>query len=533
MPFFNLLGPVFLTLLLPFSCILVLLGGCPAGAAHLAAQGEQARTADVGVSSEARLALTGSRRKYLEVRNRGRTGTGKRPGTGHHDGQSRSNHHQHYHHRTRGGVASAGLIERSQAKRLSENKERPKGEPPVPPLSTPDENTPISVNMASFLDGARCARTVNWALQKAKNPHRLSFSVLQAKRKTDVDCADEFEDKYIPNLCKEDGRFSHLGKGCFQQVRAKLKVWTIDPMEGKGPAHQRGLANELFELDDRDDKFCLDIDAHMDFRPNWDTTMVDDWVSTGNEFAVLTAYPLAMADAAKGGSMDNTWIDLCGFSLENGIPRGKTAGTMFKNEHGPPEGPFLTLNWAAGQSFQRCHADRNVPVDPNLKWIFTGEEVDRAVRFWTHGYDLYLPMNTAILHDYGHSVQTFWSFDEPEKPKEEQESRKRLFTLLDIGNPLHGEAGKKLLGQYGIGGQRTLEEYIKWSKEDWGGHWTEFLKESGGAVDPGPDFCKSLPRLPVKDRAALIASAKSQNRESGTRSLAQTEAFEAGAIVEK
>merc|ERR1719502_411380 len=113
-----------------------------------------------------------------------------------------------------------------------------------------------------------------------------------------------------------------------------------------------------------------------------------------------------MKDAAKGKSMENTRIDLCGFSLENGIPRGKTAGTMQRESNAKP---YLSMNWAAGLSFQRCHADRNVPVDPNLKWIFTGEEVNRAVRFWTHGYDLYMPSNTAILHDCSHAKQEFWS----------------------------------------------------------------------------------------------------------------------------
>ncbi|CAK0792704.1 unnamed protein product, partial [Prorocentrum cordatum] len=35
--------------------------------------------------------------------------------------------------------------------------------------------------------------------------------------------------------------------------------------------------------------------------------------------------------------------------------------------------PALTKFWAAGLSFSKCHAERDVPADPNLMHIFTGE----------------------------------------------------------------------------------------------------------------------------------------------------------------
>ena len=67
-----------------------------------------------------------------------------------------------------------------------------------------------------------------------------------------------------------------------------------------------------------------------------------------------------------------------GFFLEGGIPRGKTGSVKFRKSG---DRPYLTMNWAAGFSFHRCHADRNVPVDPNLKFIFTGEEVNREEKW--------------------------------------------------------------------------------------------------------------------------------------------------------
>jgi hypothetical protein len=36
--------------------------------------------------------------------------------------------------------------------------------------------------------------------------------------------------------------------------------------------------------------------------------------------------------------------------------------------------PLLSIMWAAGLSFSKCHAERDVPNDINLKGIFVGEE---------------------------------------------------------------------------------------------------------------------------------------------------------------
>ena len=66
--------------------------------------------------------------------------------------------------------------------------------------------------------------------------------------------------------------------------------------------------------------------------------------------------------------------------------------------------PKLTnLVWGAGMSFQKCHAELNVPYDPYLDQVFDGEETSRGIRFFTHGYDVYTPDKVLVTHDYeGH-----------------------------------------------------------------------------------------------------------------------------------
>lgn len=276
-----------------------------------------------------------------------------------------------------------------------------------------------------------------------------------------------------------------------------------------GPAHQRGLLNELLEYE-TPDAFCMSTDSHMDFHHDWDELTVSDWLSTENEFAVLTAYPMRMTPNQEE---ENTWnhVDLCGFFLENGIPRGKTGGNIPTRTG---DKPYLTMNWAAGFSFHRCHADRNVPVDTSLRYIFTGEEVNRAVRLWTNGYDLYLPSSAIIYHDYAAAKQEFWQFSTGARARETLRSRQRLAALLELGQavapPLPAGEG---LGAYGLGSQRTLEQWVEWSRVDLGTRrWRAFLSARGKppVEDQSPEghhhFCQTLKRVPVRDVALLNAS---------------------------
>lgn len=373
----------------------------------------------------------------------------------------------------------------------------------MPPVSPANDSTPIHVILSAFRDGKRCARTLGWALAKAKFPGRIHFRVMQALDPDgkDVSCGTTFVQKELKEFCRS------RGGGCEREVVGRTRFWTIPLEEGMGPAHQRGLENEQLDYG-TPDTFCLTMDAHMDFRRNWDVLMIDDWAKAENEFAVLTAYPAAMESKMEDQERHNAGrhVDLCGYFLENGIPRGKTGGTISTPRHGKP---YFTMNWAAGLAFHRCHADRNVPVDKELKWMFTGEEINRAVRLWTHGYDLYAPSEVNVFHDYGQAKQEFWSHAPLTKAADGSKAKKRLKSLLGI---TEGEKHDEL-GAFGVGAQRSLEEYVEWSTIDLGTpRWNDFLAKKGktpmnGHSAQGPhDFCQKLPRVPVRDVRKLYDS---------------------------
>merc|ERR1719188_1204012 len=84
----------------------------------------------------------------------------------------------------------------------------------------------------------------------------------------------------------------------------------------------------------------------MDFNKGWDVSLIEDWLSTRNEFAVLTVYPESVdrIDQPAG----NKIVAICGYTLEEGIPRGRQAQGYKRSE-----ARLLTPNWAAGFSFHR------------------------------------------------------------------------------------------------------------------------------------------------------------------------------------
>lgn len=60
----------------------------------------------------------------------------------------------------------------------------------------------------------------------------------------------------------------------------------VEASKAKGPAWARALGSQLVG----DEEFCMQIDAHMDFVPKWDSLMMEMWSLTNNEYAILSTY---------------------------------------------------------------------------------------------------------------------------------------------------------------------------------------------------------------------------------------------------
>jgi len=223
--------------------------------------------------------------------------------------------------------------------------------------------------------------------------------------------------------------------------------------EAKGPAYARGRQPMLLSEGAAFEDFCMQIDAHTIFTPGWDEKSIEEWADTDNEYAVLSTYPTNAAELEKDGSpvsANNHWEmpNICTANGGGGLIRNDQAAAVAGLTR-----PALTKFWAAGLSFSRCHAERDVPADPNLMHVFTGEEFGRGARLWTNGYDFYSPARPLIGTWYGFlKGNGIWRHDNTEA----EIARRRLKALWGQRDE---EPSPDMRG-YELGTRRSLEAYV-------------------------------------------------------------------------
>ena len=99
----------------------------------------------------------------------------------------------------------------------------------------------------------------------------------------------------------------------------------------------------------------------------------------------------------------------------------------------------------------------SVPYDPNLDYLFFGEEISMAARFFTHGGVFFTPPQSVVYH--------LWSRDHRPKSSPETEELKDLKKKLRIKSQqtvhdlLKGRSNDFLSPRYGLGTVRSLSEY--------------------------------------------------------------------------
>lgn len=114
-------------------------------------------------------------------------------------------------------------------------------------------------------------------------------------------------------------------------------------------------------------------------KAHWDTDIIDQFVSTNNELAVLSTYLTDVQgsiDPKTGSSLRNTRPIMCNTKYEGGAQglhlRHGSQPERQPSIHGSPQ---LQPWWAAGYSFSRGHFLVNVPYDWLQPMIFQGEEM--------------------------------------------------------------------------------------------------------------------------------------------------------------
>jgi hypothetical protein len=235
----------------------------------------------------------------------------------------------------------------------------------------------------------------------------------------------------------------------------RVRVYRMSASEAAGPVFARSHQPLLLSQGESMEEFCLQIDAHTVFAKGWDTSLVQQWASVDNDYAVISTYPTGAEHLQTGDvpNINNHWEmpHLCEAEIvKPGVVRNSVAGAA-----GNLQKPALSKFWAAGLSFSRCHAEQDVPADPSLKQIFNGEEFSRGARLWTTGYDFYSLARPVLGTYYGNEKGGLGGWHVVSSENAASEHRLRALLASDSD----GQSRSDLAG-YDVGNRRRLQDYF-------------------------------------------------------------------------
>jgi glycosyltransferase involved in cell wall biosynthesis/peroxiredoxin len=309
----------------------------------------------------------------------------------------------------------------------------------------------IFVQIASYRD-TECQWTVKDLFEKAAHPERVFVGICQQNdAELDKDC---FVEPYpFPDQVRE--------------VHYAAK-------DSKGVCWARHEAQKLYKGED----YVLMIDSHMRFVEGWDQKMLHELSLCESEKAILTAYPPGYTP--PNNLTENAQPAVSRVKQNNPGEDIRGEGISLPN---PPDKPIRGAFWSAGYLFAPGELVKQVPYDPYM--YFNQEEISLAVRAYTCGWDIYHPVRVFIYHNY-------IRLDEKERPLHwedhsdwlewQQRAMDRLFHLVGHKKTTDPHVLKDF-DKYGLGFQRTLDEFCEFSGMDFA-NWRPTQRARSAAFIP-------------------------------------------------
>lgn len=221
-----------------------------------------------------------------------------------------------------------------------------------------------------------------------------------------------------------------------------------------GLQQARYIANEFYDGED----YYFQIDSHMRFVKDWDTTLIDGilkYQSMGLAKPLITQYPPAYA-YNDDGTETHHYVEpfyQCGIWFGENTQQFKDTLIPTQTAKVISDNCGFIKSVSGGMIFT---LGEFAQIKPNPKIAFWGEEPLIAARSFTHGFDLVMPFAHSVSHLYC-SNQPFskvrrhhvWE-DFPEiwekLDSESKQEYKRIFS-------------ERVVGEGAFGTQRTLDEY--------------------------------------------------------------------------
>ena len=282
-----------------------------------------------------------------------------------------------------------------------------------------EKNNKIFIQIASYRD-PELVPTINNCIENSDNPENLTFGICWQH--------DENEDlsKYL-----NDTRF---------------KIISIHYSQSKGCCWARHKIQQLYN----NEEYTLQLDSHHRFVKGWDTilkNMHSQLKQKGVSKPLITAYlPSYDPENDPNKRVDTPWKIVFKRITEDKqvlfIPSNI-------NKHHLLKQPIGARFYSAHFTFADGKFVTEVPHDPEL--YFTGEEMSITVRAYTHGYTLFHPHIIIAWHEYTRKNRPKHWDDDKEWWKKDVSSKQHYLSIFTNK------------GKYGIGSEKTVEDYIKYS----------------------------------------------------------------------
>jgi len=291
----------------------------------------------------------------------------------------------------------------------------------------------IFVSIASYRDKL-CSSTIKSLFDNAKHPQRVYVGICEQNKEEDTPCV-------------------------YPEFKSNIRYSRLPSSEAQGPAYARYLCSLLYQNED----FFFQIDSHCLCVKNWDQKCIDMMTTlekeTNNSKIILSHYPKVYEDyeAEPDPKSEITMIKK-GFLNEKGII--SFFGANFVK---PEKLPMMSYFIAAGFIFAPRQFIVDVPFDPHLPNLFTGEEILLTLRAFTNGYDVYTPNRDIVYHFYTRQNEPkFWDHNYTE-PKD-AERKVKVIIGQDNESTLSKIKDHKIrdsVALYGLGNVRTRDEFFK------------------------------------------------------------------------
>jgi len=280
----------------------------------------------------------------------------------------------------------------------------------------------IFINMPSYKD-PEIWDTVDHFISNAKFPERVYFGITVQDNDIEFNISEALKRKNV--------------------LIDSLKPGTII---GCQPARKN--SHKFYNKQD----YYLNMDSHMRAVQNWDTLIIKDFedLELKKGKSVMTGYVNSYDVDKDGRSILNKETPWIFYMSEQNVLTFKNNGILqMCPKHSDHVEPVLSPYISGHFFFARGKYVERVKFVEEITFI--EEELFMAVRFFTAGYNIYIPSNTYVFHRYGRPNRELIWDDFPEKFYPASEASKN-FSINVLENNIIDE-------EKGLFSERTLEEF--------------------------------------------------------------------------